>query len=95
MQSEVSYIPYATSSHEQTGDIITFAHFEEGGLVENKCNAEEGKSFLASIDESSTYYESDDLSISTNTLKDIWDRIQIHPELNARDARFKIHDCIK
>ena len=33
--SAVSYICYATSSHEQTGDIITFAQFEEGNLVEN------------------------------------------------------------
>ena len=27
-----SYIPYATPSREQTGDIITFAQFEEGDL---------------------------------------------------------------
>ena len=39
----VLYIPYATSSHEQTDEIITFAHFEEGNLVENKRNIEEGK----------------------------------------------------
>ena len=32
-QPEVSYIPYATSSHEKTGDIIIFAHFEEGNLA--------------------------------------------------------------
>ena len=30
IRPEVSYIPYDTSSHEQTGDIITFAQFEEG-----------------------------------------------------------------
>ena len=35
VQSEISHIPYATSSHEQTGDVITFAQFEEGWLVEN------------------------------------------------------------
>ena len=35
MQPPVSYILYDTSSHERTGDIITFAHFEEGDLVEN------------------------------------------------------------
>ena len=28
MRPAVLYIPYATSSHEQTGDIITFAQFE-------------------------------------------------------------------
>ena len=30
----VSFIPFATSSHEQTGDVIMFAQFEEG----NRCN---------------------------------------------------------
>ena len=28
----VTYKPYATSSKEQAGDIITFAHFEEENL---------------------------------------------------------------
>ena len=37
-QSAVLYIPYATSSHEQTCNIIHFAHFEKGGLFENECN---------------------------------------------------------
>ena len=40
-QPTVSYIPYATSSHEKTGNIITFAHFEEVNLVENKRNVPE------------------------------------------------------
>ena len=34
MQGAVLYIRYAASSHEQTVDIITFVHFEGGGLVE-------------------------------------------------------------
>ena len=29
----VSYIPYATSSKEKTGDIIKFSHFEERNLL--------------------------------------------------------------
>ena len=29
----VSYTPYATSSRGETGGIITFAQFEEGGLL--------------------------------------------------------------
>ena len=33
MQPSVSYIPYATSYYEQTGDIITSAQFEEGYLL--------------------------------------------------------------
>ena len=41
MQISVLYIPYDAPSYEQTGDMITFAKFEEGNLVENECNAEE------------------------------------------------------
>ena len=33
MRPAMSYIPYATSSRGETGDIITFAQFEEGGLL--------------------------------------------------------------
>ena len=40
MRPAVSYITYATSSHEQTSDIIAFAQFKEGILVENERNAE-------------------------------------------------------
>ena len=29
----VSYIPCATYSKEKAGDVITFAQFEEGGLL--------------------------------------------------------------
>ena len=33
MRPTVKYTPYATSSKEQTGNVITFAQFEEGGLL--------------------------------------------------------------
>ena len=33
MRLAVSYIPCATYSKEQTGDILTFAQFEEGNLL--------------------------------------------------------------
>ena len=33
MRLTVTYTLYATSSKEQTGDVITFAQFEEGGLL--------------------------------------------------------------
>ena len=49
VQPEVSYIPYATSSHEKNGDIIIFAQFEEGNLLENELNTEEDTSFSDSI----------------------------------------------
>ena len=43
MRPEVTYTPYATSSKEQTGDVITFAQFEEGNiLTETRNNAESG-----------------------------------------------------
>ena len=32
MSPAVTYTPYATSSKEQTGNVITFAHFEEGNI---------------------------------------------------------------
>ena len=43
MHPSVSYSPYATSPKEKTGDIITFAHFEQGNLIsEIFNNAESG-----------------------------------------------------
>ena len=33
MRPAVTYTPYAKSSKEQTGDVITFAQFEEGNLL--------------------------------------------------------------
>ena len=50
-QPTVSYIPYAALSHEQTGNIVTFAHFEVGDLVENERNVSGDESILDSIDE--------------------------------------------
>ena len=32
MRPEVTYTPYGTSSIEQTGNVITFAQFEEGNI---------------------------------------------------------------
>ena len=38
MRLTVTYTPYATSSKEETGDVITFAEFEEGYLITETCN---------------------------------------------------------
>ena len=39
----MTYTPYATSSKEQTGNVIKFAHFEEGDiLTETRNDAETG-----------------------------------------------------
>ena len=44
MRPAVTYTLYATSSKEQTGDVITFAQFEEGNiLTENRNDAESGE----------------------------------------------------
>ena len=41
MRPAVTYTLYATSSKEQTGNVITFAQFEEGNLLtETRNNAE-------------------------------------------------------
>ena len=38
MRPAVTYTPYATSSKEQTGDVITFTQFEEGNLLNETSN---------------------------------------------------------
>ena len=38
MRLAVKYTPCATSSREQTGDIIMFAQFEEGDIWTRTCN---------------------------------------------------------
>ena len=38
MRPAVTYTPYATSSKEKTGDVITFAQFEEGNLLNETRN---------------------------------------------------------
>ena len=41
MWPEFLYIPYTTSSKERTSNIITFAQFEEGGLLSESHNSTE------------------------------------------------------
>ena len=38
MRPEVRYTLYATSSKDQTGNVITFTQFEEGNLLTKNCN---------------------------------------------------------
>ena len=43
MRPAVTYTPYTTSPKEQTGDVITFAQFEEGNIwTETRNDAESG-----------------------------------------------------
>ena len=46
MRQAVTYTLYATSSKEQTGNIITFTQFEEGNLLtESRNDAESGDEY--------------------------------------------------
>ena len=99
MRPAVTYTLYATSSKEQTGDVITFAQLEEGNiLTKTRNNAESG-------DESDNEYvmmseqdmenldsneKSDHNNISTKMLESIRDISQTHPNVNKREARYKI-----
>ena len=38
MRPAASYTPFAMSSREQTGEIITFTQFEEGNISTKTCN---------------------------------------------------------
>ena len=47
MRPAVTYTLCDTSSREQTGDIITFEQFEEGGLLTKTCyDAESGENAM-------------------------------------------------
>ena len=91
----VSYIAHTTSPHEKTGKIVTFSHSEEWSLARKKHNGEVYELILDSIYESSTDNESDDEYISTNALEYIQDEKYVHPDINTRDARFKMLESIK
>ena len=104
MRPAVTYTPYATSSKEKTGDVITFAQFEEGNfLTETRNNTESGNESdselimmsekdMENLDRKEKF--NDDL-ISTETLHDICDRNQTHPNIDKREARLKIRDRVK
>ena len=94
MRPAVNYTPYATSSKEQTGDVITFAQFEEGNILTKTCNdAESGdksdnESIMMSeqdIDAINSGDESDHDLISTEMSEDIRDGSQTHPNINRRE----------
>ena len=91
MRLAFTYTPYATSSKEQTGDVITFAHFDEGNLLsETRNDTESGdesdsesnmmsEKDMENLDEKERF---DDELISTETLHDIRDGSQTHPGID-------------
>ena len=103
MRPTVTYNPYATSSKEQTGNVITFAQFEEENLISETCNDTKSdnqydrksimmsKKDMENLDEKEKF---DDDLISTKTLHDIRDGNQTHPNIDKREARLEICDRI-
>ena len=104
MRPAVTYTPYATSSREQTDDVIMFAQFEEGYIwTETRNNAESGEEsdnesiMMSKQDMENPNYneQSDHDLISTEMLEDIRGESQTHPNVNEREACYKIRDCIR
>ena len=104
MRPAVTYTPYATSSKEQTGDVITFAQFEEGDIsTETHNNTESGDEYDSEsrmrnrqdMENLDSNEKSDHDLISTETLEDIRDGSQTHPTVNKREVRCKIRYRIK
>ena len=62
--------------------------------MENKCNLVEDESILDSIGESSTDDNSYGGSIITDDLEKFWDGNHVHPNINTRYNRLKMHDHI-
>ena len=104
MHPQGTYTLYATSSKEQTGDVNTFTQFEEGDLLtETRNDTESGdksdsKSLMMSKQDMENLNSSDDSDhdlISTEMLHDIRDGSHTHPNVNRREARYKIRDCVR
>ena len=107
MRPSVKYTPCATYSRKQTGDKITFAQFEEGNLSsETRNNAEIGDKYnddsimptllsKEEMDVVGSEDDSDDDPMSREMVEEIRDGSQSHPNVNRRETRYKIRDCIK
>ena len=98
-----TYTPYPTSSKEHTDDVIRFAQFEEGNILSITCNDAEigdesdNESIMMSkqdMDVINSDDESDHDLISTEMVEDIFDGSQTHPNVNKREACYKIRDRI-
>ena len=96
MRPAVTYTPCAKSLREQTGNIITFTQFEEGNILNKNCNHAESGDESDDKSMMTMYYggESDHDLVSTEMLEDIRDGSQTHPDINRREACYKICDHI-
>ena len=101
MRPTGTYTPYATSSKEKTGDVITFAQFEEGDLIsETLNNTESGdesdsesimmsEKDMENLDGKEKFNEN---LISTETFHYIRDGNQTHPSIDKREAVLEIRN---
>ena len=64
-------------------------------MLENERNLEEDESISDSIDESYADDNSDNKSIGTYDIENIWCGSYAHPNIKTRDARLKIRDRIR
>ena len=104
MLPAVMYTRYATSSQEQTGNVITFTQFEEGNLSTETHNDTKSvdksdiESLMMNEQDMENLNEKENFDydhISMETLHDIRDGSQTHPNVDKREARCKIRDRIK
>ena len=104
MRPDLAYTPCATFLREQTGNIITYAQFEAGNVLTKTLNdAEIGDddSIMSPllIEENIIAMDYDDKSdydlISTEMLEEICDRSQSLPNVNQKEACYKIRDRIR
>ena len=104
MRPAVTYTFCVTSSKEQTGNIITFAQFEEGNIltkIRNNAEINDDDSIIPPLMSKEDMYamdygdESDHDLISSKILEDIREKSQSHPNVNQIDARYKIRDRIR
>ena len=101
MRLAVPYTPCTTSSGKKTGDIITFAQFEERNILTKACNdAESGDEFndnsiMPPLMSKEEIYAMDSVdgadhdNISIDMLENICDRSQSHPNIDLRETRYK------
>ena len=93
MRLAVTYTPYATSSKEQTGDVVTFAQFKEGDILTEtrndteSCDKSDNESIMMSKQDMENLDSSDESNhdfISTEMLQDITGGSQTHPNVDKR-----------
>ena len=100
------YTTFATSSREQTGNIITFAQFEEGNIsTKTRNNAESGDEsdddsimppllIKEEMDSMGSGDESEHDLIYKEMLENIRHRSQTHPTAQ-RKSHYIIRDCTR